>query len=87
MNQSWFEMLDLRKRKLDNSVWVPLRAEKSIKNDIGFGKVGYQDEFIGHGVLMVPIDKKKRDRKIKLDRYWNHALAWTKLCIWKLFTD
>lgn len=64
MNQSWFEMLDLRKRKLDNSVWVPLRAEKSIKNDIGFGKVGYQDEFIGHGVLMVPIDKKNATEKL-----------------------
>jgi len=58
MNQSWFEMQDLRKRKLDNSVWVSLRAEKSIRNDIGFGKIGYQEEFIGHGSLMIPIDKK-----------------------------
>ena len=58
MNQSWFEMQDLRKRKLDNSVWIPLRAEKSIRNDVGFGKIGYQEEFIGHGSLMIPVDKK-----------------------------
>ena len=58
MNQSWFEMQDLRKRKLDNSVWVPLRAEKSIRNDIGIGKIGYQEEFIGHGSLMIPVDQK-----------------------------
>jgi hypothetical protein len=58
MNQSWFEMQDLRKRKLDSSVWVPLRAEKSIKNDTGFGKIGFQQEFTGHGSLMIPLDKK-----------------------------
>lgn len=58
MNQSWFEMQDLRKRKLDNSVWVPLRAEKSIRKNSDFGKVGYQEEFAGHGSLMIPIDKK-----------------------------
>src|SRR5690606_379337 len=58
MNQLWFEMNDLRKRKLDNSVWVPLRAKKSIRNDIAYGKNGYQDEFEGHASLMIPIDKK-----------------------------
>lgn len=58
MNQLWFEMKDLRKRKLDNSVWIPLRAEKSTRNDIGYGKTGYQDEIVGHASLMVPIDKK-----------------------------
>ena len=58
MEQSWFEMQDLRKRKLDNSVWVPLRAEKSISNNVDIDKIGYCAEFIGHGSLMVPIDKK-----------------------------
>lgn len=51
-------MQDLRKRKLNSSVWVPLRAAKSMRNDIGIGKIGYQEEFIGHGTLMIPIDKK-----------------------------
>lgn len=58
MNQLWFEMQDLRKRKLDNSVWVSLRAEKSTRNNVDFGKIGYQEEFIGHGSLMIPVDKK-----------------------------
>lgn len=58
MNQLWFEMQDLRKRKLDNSVWVPLRAEISTRNGVDIGKIGYQDEFIGHGSLMISIDKK-----------------------------
>lgn len=59
MNQTWFEMEDLKKRKLDNSVWVPLRAQKSIRNNVDFGKEGYQEEFIGHGSLMIPIDKRE----------------------------
>lgn len=51
-------MQDLKKRKLDKSVWVPLRAEKSIRNTTDFGKVGYKEEFIGHGSLMVSTDKQ-----------------------------
>lgn len=67
MNQSWFEMQDLRRRKLDNSVWIPLRAVKSIKNDVGYGKVGHQEEFIGHGSLMIPVDKKSVTDKLNWD--------------------
>ena len=58
MDQSWFEMRDLRKRKLDKSVWVPLRAEKEIRNSVQFGFIDYTEEFIGYGSIMVPIDKQ-----------------------------
>lgn len=59
MNQSWFEMKDLIKRKLDTSVWISLRAQKSIRNDIKFGFSGYTEEFVGHGTLMVSLDQKE----------------------------
>lgn len=64
MSQSWFEMQDLRKHKLDNSVWVPLRAEKEIRNSVNFGFVDYSEEFIGHGSIMVPVDKKSFAEKL-----------------------
>jgi hypothetical protein len=64
MNQSWFEMQDLKKRKLDNSVWVPLRSQKSIQNNIDYGYLDYQEEYIGHGSLMIPIDNKGETEKI-----------------------
>lgn len=64
MIQSWFEMQDLRKRKLDNSVWVPLCSQKSIRNNIDYGYLDYQEEYIGHGSLMVPLDKKLETEKI-----------------------
>jgi hypothetical protein len=67
MSQSWFEMQDLRKRKLDSSVWIPLRAEKEIRNTIKFGLVGYSEEFIGYGSVMVPVNKKSFVEKLS----WN----------------
>jgi hypothetical protein len=68
MSQSWFEMKDLRKRKLDNSVWIPLRANRSIRNSIKYGFVDYSEEYVGHGSLMIPIDKKLFAEKLD----WNH---------------
>ena len=46
MTESWFEMKDLKKRKLDKSVWVPLRSEKSIRNNIEYSKIRYTEEFL-----------------------------------------
>ena len=58
MNQSWFEMQDLKKRKLNNSVWVPLRSQKSIQNNINYGLIDYQEEYLGSGSVMIPVNKK-----------------------------
>ena len=58
MDQLWFEMRNLRKCKLDKSVWVPLRAEKEIRNSVRFGFIDYTEEFIGYGSIMVPMDKQ-----------------------------
>ncbi|NOU19714.1 MAG: hypothetical protein HOO91_19325 [Bacteroidales bacterium] len=57
-------MQDLRKRKLDNSVWIPLRAEKEIRNSVSFGKVDYCEEFIGYGSIMVFVDKESFAEKL-----------------------
>lgn len=59
MDYSWFEMQDLRKRKLDNSVWVSLRSQKSVQNDIAYGKNGYKEDFTGHGTLMISVDQRE----------------------------
>lgn len=67
MDQSWFEMQDLRKRKLDNSVWVPLRANNAIRNSTKYGFVDYREEYVGHGSLMIPIDKKPFVEKLDWD--------------------
>lgn len=54
LSQSWFEMQDLRKCKLDLSVWIPLRSEKSIESAFKQNFAGYKEEFLGAGLALHP---------------------------------
>ena len=64
MNQEWFEMKDVRRRKLATSVWIPLRAIHSIEKISSYGKEGFKEEFFGAGTLAVSIDKKEKAEKL-----------------------
>lgn len=55
LNQDWFEMKDIRRRKLDKSVWIPLRTSVKILSG-KFAYEGYKEEFFGAGSLAVPIE-------------------------------
>jgi hypothetical protein len=53
MEQKWFEMTEIHKRRFDSAVWIPLRASKEIET----GKrwhVGYKSEYFGAGSLALP---------------------------------
>jgi len=67
INQEWFEMRDVRRKKFAESVWVPLRLAHKIESLGKYGFVGYKDEFSGAGSLALPISR--RDDAIKLG--WN----------------
>lgn len=54
MNKNWFEMAQIRRRRLDQSVWVPLRDCRSRERG-AYGTHGYNEEFFGAGTLLVPI--------------------------------
>jgi hypothetical protein len=57
LNQEWFEMTDIRRRKLDDAVWIPLRANHPIT--VGKdGYVGYRCELFATGSIAVPLEKK-----------------------------
>lgn len=58
LNQSWFEMTDLRGRSLARSVWIPLRA---MQNPVGIdqlGHGGYKSEFFSAKALTIPIEHR-----------------------------
>ncbi|HKW25242.1 MAG TPA: hypothetical protein VJN48_05625 [Terriglobales bacterium] len=57
MDQRWFEMADIRKRRFDSAVWIPLRASERSKTG-KWGHMGYKSEFFGAGSLAVPIRKR-----------------------------
>ncbi len=60
MDHGWFEMRAVRRRKLANAVWIPLRAIHRIEEIGRKGHAGYRTEFYGVGTLAVPT-KYRRD--------------------------
>ncbi len=54
MNQDWFEMKDVRRRRLATSVWIPLRAVQTLEKHGSYGYEGFKEEFFGAGTLAVP---------------------------------
>jgi hypothetical protein len=63
MEQKWFEMAEIRKRRFDSAVWIPLRACQKRKTG-KWGHLGYTSEFFGAGSLAVPL--RKRDAAERL---------------------
>lgn len=58
MDQSWFEMDEVRKRTLQRAVWIPIRASQKILEIGKFGSAGFQEEFFGSGSAIFPIEAK-----------------------------
>ncbi len=63
MEQKWFEMTEIRKRRFDSAVWIPLRASQNTKTG-KWGYLGYRSEFFGAGSIAVP--QRKRDAASRL---------------------
>jgi hypothetical protein len=58
MEQKWFEMTEIRKRRFDSAVWIPLRASQ--KDETGkWGHIGHKSEFFGAASLAVPLRKRE----------------------------
>ena len=64
MDQGWFEMRADRRRKLANSVWIPLRAMHRIKENGRSGYSGYRSEYYGVGTLAVPAKYRRYAEKL-----------------------
>lgn len=64
IKQDWFEMKDVRRRKLATSVWIPLRAIHTIERNSSYGYDGFKEEFFGAGTLAVPVEEKSKAEKL-----------------------
>ena len=53
MDQKWFEMPEIRRRRVDGTVWVPLRSNRETIEGGQYGDLGYVSEFYGVGTLAV----------------------------------
>jgi hypothetical protein len=57
MEQSWFEMAELRRRKLIDSTWIPLRASVKLEDTGTFAQVGYRQQYFGAGTVAIPVEQ------------------------------
>jgi hypothetical protein len=55
VNQQWFEMPDIQRRKFSKSVWIPLRAAYHNERQGQYGYEGYKDDFFGAGSIAIPM--------------------------------
>jgi len=58
MDQEWFEMPDVRRRKLDGAVWIPLRASQHLQAIGRLNHLGYRSEFFGAGSLAISLKNR-----------------------------
>jgi len=58
MNQAWFEMAEIRKRKFSKAVWIPLRSSMRRNTSVSYGYLGYREEYSGIKTFAIPTTKK-----------------------------
>jgi hypothetical protein len=65
VDKTWFEMKDVRKRRLIDAVWIPLRLAEHVSQEGEFGYAGYIDEFFGLGSVAFPMDRREDTKKLR----------------------
>src|SRR5687768_9589811 len=60
MQQDWFEMAAERRRRLDATAWIPLRASKVLFSVGEAGHLGFREEYFGAGSLAVALGERAR---------------------------
>lgn len=64
IDQTWFEMRDIRRRRLENSVWIPLRRVETIKSEGTPNRFGLIEELACAGSLAVFNDQRAIGEKL-----------------------
>ncbi len=65
MNQSWFEMNDIRTKKFAKTVWIPIRALQTLTESGKYAYHGYVEEFFGCGSIAVKIEDKDKALELR----------------------
>lgn len=65
MNQVWFEMAEIRRRKFASSVWIPLRSDQTICEEGRQGDLSFNEEFFVAESLDAPIALKSEATQLR----------------------
>ncbi len=63
--QKFFDMDRERKVPLEMNAWVPLKVYKPVKNNKGYGSLGYTEDLLFLDSILVPADDKEKAFKLK----------------------
>lgn len=64
-SQKWFEMADVRKKRLEDLVWIPILSIHKLEESGESGSEGYREEFFGLGALLVPLSRRKEAEELE----------------------
>jgi hypothetical protein len=68
MDLSWFQMADVRRKSLDNAVWIPLRSIDKVASSGQAGTLGFEEEFFGAGSIAVPLTHRAEAEALGWDQ-------------------
>jgi hypothetical protein len=72
MDKSWFELNEIRRRRLADAVWIPLRVSEHIGKTGEYGYVGYKAEYFGLGSVAVPRSRRAAAKKLNWSDLGGH---------------
>src|SRR5271165_4308366 len=64
MEKSWFDLKEIRKRRLADAVWIPLRASELVEKTGTYGYPGFKEEFFGLGSVAIPVERREEAEKL-----------------------
>jgi hypothetical protein len=68
MDQNWFEMGEIRRRRPEQAVWIPLRSSEEIEQEGKYGYIGYKRDFFGACSVAIPINMRDAANELR----WNN---------------
>ncbi len=78
INQAWFEMGDVRRRKFANAVWVPLHLNETLMEVGEHGRLGSVHEITCVGSVAIPVDRRAEAERLG----WSDVGIGHNQCVW-----
>lgn len=72
MDKTWFEMRQIRKRRLANAVWIPLYVAEWIEKQGEYGYVGHREEYFGLRSVAIPTDRRNDAKQLSWSELRGH---------------
>jgi hypothetical protein len=64
MEQSWFEMGEVKRKKFDTTVWIPLHAVHQVEKIGEYGYCGFREEFFGCGTVAISLNERHKAEEL-----------------------